>query len=204
MTPFELALQNELDVEAQRFINKWLFIWHNYNIEGRVVDVEDFRGGNFHPGGGVFQGQIQELYWQAIGRYLSGKIHEIFRRWDDETRSYPADSRNSSLAGTEICARQFVAKIIKESTDTDRALRGRGYPDRIGQYNSTGYHSHANAEILRLVASHRALIENSAAKSLKLTLRRRFEKLYAENRALIWLAGIAFTGLYTAYKLFVG
>src|SRR5260370_479582 len=33
MTPFELALQTALGVEAQRFINKWLFIWYNYNIK---------------------------------------------------------------------------------------------------------------------------------------------------------------------------
>jgi hypothetical protein len=41
MTPFELALQNDLDVEALRFINKWLFIWYNYNIQGRVVPVSN-------------------------------------------------------------------------------------------------------------------------------------------------------------------
>lgn len=28
MTPFELTLQSELDVEWQRFANKWLFPWH--------------------------------------------------------------------------------------------------------------------------------------------------------------------------------
>ncbi len=33
MTPFELALQTALGVEAQRFINKWMFIWYNYNIK---------------------------------------------------------------------------------------------------------------------------------------------------------------------------
>lgn len=206
MTPFELALQNELDIETQRFVNKWLFIWHNYNVEGRVVDVEDFRGGKFHVGGGVFQGQIQDLYWQAIGRYLTGKIIEIFQKWDEGTRSYPAELRKSSLERTGIHAGKFVAKIIKKSTDTDRALRGRGFPDQIEPYNSTGYHSHANAEIHRLVAAHTALLEGNTAKLVvpAPTLRRRFEKVYAENRGVIWLVGLAISCLYAAFKIFVG
>ena len=147
MTPFELTLRNEMDVEWQRFTNQWLFKWHNININGRVVDVEDFRGGNFHVGGIVFQGQIQQLYWQAISRYLSNKIHNTFKQWDEETRSYPTDLRQSSLDGTERCLRQFVAKIIEHATDTDRRLRGKGYPQNIEPFNSRGYHSHANSEI---------------------------------------------------------
>ena len=56
MTPFELNLRNVLDVERQRFTNKWLFPWHNINIQNRVVDVEDFRGGKFAVGGFLFPG----------------------------------------------------------------------------------------------------------------------------------------------------
>jgi hypothetical protein len=86
MTPFELNLRNELGIERQRFANKWLFPCHNINIPNRVVEVEDFRGGTFAVGGIVFQGQIQELYWQAIGRYLVAKVHETLRKWDEETK----------------------------------------------------------------------------------------------------------------------
>jgi hypothetical protein len=158
MTPFELALRNELHVEWQRFSNDWLFPWHNINIEGRVVEVEDFRGGRFHTGGIVFQGQIQTMFWQSIGRYLSAKIHNIFQNWDEKTRTYPTALRKSSLTGTEQLLRQFVSSIISLATDTDRALRGQGYPDRIDPFNSTGYHSDANAEIHRLVEAHMALL----------------------------------------------
>ena len=73
-TPFELSLEDELDLERQRFVNEWLFRWHNINIAGKVVEVEDFRGGKFHVGGIVFQGQIQEMNWNAIERYLSRKV----------------------------------------------------------------------------------------------------------------------------------
>jgi hypothetical protein len=41
MTPFAPHLANTLDVEKQRFANKWLFPWHNINIPGRTVEVED-------------------------------------------------------------------------------------------------------------------------------------------------------------------
>ena len=31
MTPFELSLSHELDIERQRFGNDWLFKWYNTN-----------------------------------------------------------------------------------------------------------------------------------------------------------------------------
>jgi plasmid stability protein len=44
MTPFELSLGHELDIERQRFGNKWLFKWYCLNMEGRTVDVPSFDG----------------------------------------------------------------------------------------------------------------------------------------------------------------
>lgn len=207
MTPFELALKKDLDIEAQRFANKWLFSWHNINIENRVVEVEDFRGGNFHVGGIVFQGQIQEAYWQAVDRYLIRKVHEIFRRWDEEARTYPHDLRKSSLSGVEILGREFVTRVVRDATDTDRRLRGRGYPDKMPTYNSTGIHSHSNAEIHRLVAAHNAVLERqnvSPPGDSPPMLWRHFEKFYAANRGLIWLVGSFCVGAIALYKLLVG
>ena len=81
MAPFELNLRNELEVERQRFANQWLFAWHNINIEGRTVRVDDFRGGQISVGGVVFQGQLQEIFWQAIERYLLRFVQATFARW---------------------------------------------------------------------------------------------------------------------------
>ena len=161
MTPFELNLRNVLDVERQRFTNKWLFPWHNINIQNRVVDVEDFRGGKFAVGGFLFQGDLQQRYWQAIDRYLVAKVHEVFQKWDEETRSYTESKRRSSIEGTDKLLRGFVSAIIKKATDTDRRLRGRGFPDKVPVYNASGERSHANAEISRLADSHRSLIESA-------------------------------------------
>jgi len=105
MTPFELNLQSELEIEWQRFANKWLFIWHNINIPHYSVDVEDFRGGRIHVGGIVFEGQIQQIYWQAIDRYLAATIRDSFHKWDEGTRPYPEKARLTSLEGVECLLR---------------------------------------------------------------------------------------------------
>lgn len=39
MTPFELNLRHELNLEQHRFGNEWLFRWHNLNIEGSESSV---------------------------------------------------------------------------------------------------------------------------------------------------------------------
>jgi hypothetical protein len=161
MTPFELNLRNVLDVERQRFTNKWLFPWHNINIQNGVVDVEDFRGGKFAVGGILFQGDLQQRYWQAIDRYLVGKVHETFQKWNEETGSYQASNRQSSIEGTVVLLRGFVSAIIERATKTDRRLRGRGFPDKVTVYNASGERSHANAEISRLADSHRSLISSA-------------------------------------------
>jgi hypothetical protein len=157
MTPFELSLGHDLDIERQRFDNEWLFKWYNTNIEGRIVDVPSFDGGRITRNG-VFQGQAQSIYWQSIGRYLNGKVHESFQRWDQDTRSYPAAPRSSSLDGTERLLGQFVASVAGRALETDRALRGRGSPVTDTPIEGSGMHSGANVEILRLALAHRALL----------------------------------------------
>lgn len=193
-TPFILALEPQLDVEWQRFANNWLFRWHNLNMEGRVVDVEDFRGGRFHVGGIVFQGQIQNMYWQAIRRYLDQKIREVFKRWDEETASYPYEMKLESLERTEHLLRFFATRVITQATNTDRALRGNGNPNSVPEYNSSGLRSGAFASILRLVEAHKRLLgprpESPVVSPVK-SWGVRFEEWYARNKGVTWLIGIA-------------
>jgi hypothetical protein len=158
MTPFELSLGHELDIERQRFGNEWLFKWYCLNMEGRTVDVPSFDGGRITIGGVLFQGQAQSIYWQSIGRYLNGKVHETFQKWDQDTRSYPAALRSSSLDGTERLLGQFVASVAGRALETDRALRGRGSPVTDTPIEGSGMHSGANVEIHRLALAHRALL----------------------------------------------
>ena len=189
MTPFELHLQNGLDVERQRFANKWLFPWHNINIPGRIVDVEDNRGGRFSVGGVAFQGQLQQMYWQAIDRYLGARIHETFRQWNEETETYPDKMRHSSLDGTERLLSQFVGEIIKRAQETDRRLRGRGFPDQVKVYDASREHAHARSEVLRLADSHRALFEGGAPRtrpSVSSGLRHSEQTIGAQLPSWLW------------------
>jgi len=157
MTPFELSLGHELDIEPQRFDSEWLFQWYNILSEDRIVNVPSFDGGRIARNG-VFEAQAQSLYWQAIGRYLNGKVHEIFRRWDQETRTYPAVQRRSSLEGTARLLEQFVAGVMERANRTDQALRGDGTPKTDKAREGSGAHSHANVEILRLTVAHTDLL----------------------------------------------
>jgi hypothetical protein len=130
-----------------------------------VVDVEDFRGGKFGTGGVVFQGQIQDLYWQAIERCLIKETHAAFQKWEEQTASYPSAIRRASLEGTGTLLRQFVASTIARALDTDRRLRGQGYPDKVQVRDTSAQHSRANAEIVRLVEAHRGLLEGAEPKA---------------------------------------
>lgn len=160
-TPFELSLRNELDVEQHRFGNEWLFPWHSLNIEGRSLDVDRFDGGRIQLGGCRFEGQPQSIYWQAIGRYLTGKVHTVYERWDQQTPNYSVTLRRSSLEGTEKLLNGFVAKIATRAIETDQAVRGRGHPKTNIPHAATAVHSHANAEIFRLAGAHQALLGSS-------------------------------------------
>jgi hypothetical protein len=159
MTPFEISLDRLLTVETQRFANDWLFKWHNLNIEGHTVDVDRFDGGMIHLGGIKFGDQQQQIFWQAISRYMNRKVHETFSEWDLATRSYPDPLRRASIDGIERRLRQFVANIVARSTETDRALRGQGYPGKVQSFESSSYAVSADFEISKLANAHKSLFE---------------------------------------------
>jgi hypothetical protein len=156
MTPFEVYLESELNIEWQRFANEWLFKWHGMTYEGGVTDVDDFRGGRIRYRGIKFGRQQQELFWQSIDRYLIQKVHEIFRRWDTETSRYSAATRQASIEGIERHLRAFVQNIIQHSLKTDGALRSMG---NVTHIDSSVDMSRAHAEIVRLAHAHRALLD---------------------------------------------
>jgi len=160
MTPFNLTLQSDLDVESQRFENKWLFMWHGMTYQGGKTDVDDFCGGRIQYSGIKFGDQQQQIFWRTIDRYLNQKTHESFKRWDGETQGYSRNLRSSSLNETSACLRGFVTKIIHRATDTDRRLRGAGFPHRVDAFNSTTYHSKASVEIEQIKRAYEAMSED--------------------------------------------
>ncbi len=174
MTPFELSLGHDLEVERQRFGSAWLFKWYGMTYEGGKTDVEDFRGGKITYAGNRFEGQPQTIYWQAVGRYLNGKVHSTFQKWDQETRSYPAALRSSSLEGTERLLLGFVAKVARHATETDQALRGHGHPKTDVPREGSAAHTHANVEIYRLTTAHKALMPTEPKTEMVSSVQGRF------------------------------
>src|SRR3990170_5195807 len=165
LTPFELKLRHELDLEFRRMDSDWFFRWHNLNIQNSVVDVDRFDGGRIHTGGVVFEGQIQQIYWETLTRFLKQTIHATFATWKRDTADYPIEQQKHSLEGVAASLWRFVSKIIEHGVDTDRRLRGSGYPENVKKFNASGFHSAANAEIERLRSAHSALVsEPKAAK----------------------------------------
>jgi hypothetical protein len=193
-TPFELSLGNDLNVEYQRFANQWLFKWHGMTYEGGSTDVEDFRGGRIHFAGIKFAGQPQQIYWQAIQRYLLQKVHEIFKRWDTETAQYSAAIRMLSIDGVERNLHQFVHRIMQHAQDTDRRLRGRGYPNQVEVYDPAKHMNPAQAEIATVAQAHRKLLAEAIEREKKnkepYLFWKQLETFYANNKGLIWLGGL--------------
>src|ERR1700730_17946344 len=151
MTPFELALESDLRTEERRFANEWLFRWHGLTYQGGMVDVDRFDGGRICMGGGVkFGDQQQRIFWGAIGAYLDQKIHEFFKRWESESRSYPPRVRMTSIDGVEHHLKRFAAQTIANATETDRSLRGAGYPQTLAPFGANGIQARADYEIIRL------------------------------------------------------
>jgi len=165
MTPFELSLERELNVERQRFDNQWLFKWHGMTYAGGVTDVEDFRGGRIHYGGIKFGHQQQQVFWQALERYLLLQVHDVFKKWDVETKSYSLETRLRSIDGVSQRLRTFVQRINVRAVETDRRLRGKGYPGSVEPFNSTVQMSRAEAEILRVAEAYRQLLVEEIEKA---------------------------------------
>jgi hypothetical protein len=194
MTPFELSLDRELDVEWQRFANDWLFKWHGMTYEGGVTDVDDFRGGRIHYGGIKFRHQQQQVFWQALERYLLMKVHETFQKWEVETKGYSPEVRLRSLDSVSQRVRQFVQQINGRAIDTDRRLRGKGYPASAQPFNSSVQMSRTEAEVVKLAEANKRLlveeIERQKSKPKPLLLWEQLENFYSNNKGLIWLGGL--------------
>ncbi len=94
MTPFELSLGHDLDIECQRFNNEWLFKWYNTNIEGRIVDVPSFDGGRITRNG-VFQGLLLRLLHASApcGTSSTSSCPASIKRWSQDWRQYGTQSR---------------------------------------------------------------------------------------------------------------
>jgi hypothetical protein len=206
MTPFEINLQHELDAEFVRMANEWFFKWFNISGEhNRIVDVPTFFGNNFHTAGIVFEGQIQELYWRSVQKYLTDKIHETLRRWDEVTKEYTLDLRGESLKRTGEILCNFSERIISHGVDIDRRLRGRGFPKNVPEYNADRQRSTINAQIIRLEQSYNNLIPKiKHQRNVKFTIIDKF-KIWTESwRSVVGFFALLFAVGFGLFRIFFG
>lgn len=155
----------KLNVERQRFDNQWLFKWHGMTYVDGVTNVEDFRGGRIHYGGIKFGHQQQQIFWQTIERYLLLQVHDVFKKWDIETKSYSLETRLRSIDGVGQRLGTFVRQINMRAVETDRRLRGGGDPGSVKPFDSAIQMSRAEAEILRVAEAHRQLLVEEIEKA---------------------------------------
>jgi hypothetical protein len=172
VTPFELSLQHDLDVERQRFDSDWLFKWYGMTYAGGKTDVEDFKGGRISYGGILFEGSPPLVFWSAVERYLVQQVHKAFQRWEKETVTYAEPVRRASLERTAGLVRAFVATVVQKAIKTDQALRGRGTPKTDLPHGSSGAQTGANAAVHKLTKAHMELLPSDKPEERQ-TLRRR-------------------------------
>lgn len=108
----------------------WFFRWHALNYE-KEVDVDRFDGQRIHTGGLRFEAgtTIELVYWEAVARYVSNKINDVFERTENEIRISPNRSFDLAEDAANVL-RPFFQRILNHAIDTDRRLKGRGYPDK--------------------------------------------------------------------------
>jgi hypothetical protein len=202
MTPFEIALEAELNTEVRRFHDQWLFRWYDMTYEGGLTEVEDFKGGVIRYGGVTFGYQQQGVYWQAIDLYLRQKVHAVFKQWDIETRSYALATRRASVDGAARILGLFVADVLVRSLETDKRLRGDGMP-----YVPPAGHAQggSGADMVRLLEAHRALVDQEIEEQKRKAsgLWKWIETFYAENKGLIWFGGALIAVVSAAVHFFV-
>ena len=191
--PFELGLQNELEVEKRRFASDWLFRWHNLHIQGKAVEVENFARGRISYSGVPLNSQMQSVFWQAVTRYLLNFVHQTFDRWAKEAASYDVTTRRHSLAHTEAVLRGFAGATISKAVETDHRVRGAGFPERVQPYSAAREQQRLVEEITRVAAAHRMLLEaQSTPQPAPVTsTRQRLEELFNSNRGLLTGLGLA-------------
>lgn len=190
MTPFELSLNNELSIEGRRFFSEWTFQWHKLKMEGKFVDVPNFEGGRIHLGGIMFEDQQQSIFWHAISRYLATKVDEVFRRWNAETKEYPAEKRATALAGTAMLLMRTAGSVMTDALRTDRALRGDGRPKTDKPHLFDRINSEIISHIEDTERSYRDLLFFTEKPQPKLGFFRRLQRAYDDNKFLFWFIGI--------------
>lgn len=154
-TPIAARLDLELETEARNMWNQWFCKWH-YLKEPRGVQIDGFDGRMISMGGIEYGGTPEDVYWDAIQRYLKQKVSALFDQLEEEMKQYPQDVRARALNESEGLIISFANKIRRDAAKKDRVLRGDGFNfpeehDRGNWFGARQENIKARAETLRSI-----------------------------------------------------
>lgn len=182
--------------------NEWFFPWHSLSYGGRV-DVDDFNGRRIRIGGVRFSGSTELVYWSTVKRYLANQINGTFETAETEIRATSSSNARAITDDVYRLLMPFCQRILGQAIETDRRLKGQGFPD-------PNYQSHHAARISFLgdiearKQSILAFYRPEAAQSP--SLGQRLEKFVEKNKGKLQIAGsvVAVLGLIIAALKFLG
>lgn len=118
----------EFDAEFARLANEWYLKWHDL-ARGEPIDVDDFRGGRIQMRDMRFDGAAEIAYWNAVQRYASAKITEVFIRADGEIRARGGVRAAAIAEDASMSVRSHLERLHRHALFTECRLQERGYPD---------------------------------------------------------------------------
>lgn len=199
VTPFGYRLQTDLANEFSRMDSEWFFQWHGLN-SGRDVDVDNFAGRRIRIGGVLFE-DCESAYWTAIKRYMTNKINDVFYLAEEEIRTLEASKVPAIAEDAANIIEEYCGRIRRHAVDTERAVRGRGYPDLNFTFPYAERMEYSG-EIARRKAALAAFYvpEEVPKPSLlpappRLPLSKRFERFYDGNKGKWATAALVLTAI---------
>jgi len=88
------------------------------------------------------------------------------------------------LENTAFLLKSYAARVIDHARDTDRRLRGRGFPEKVPPYDASALYIQAQAEIEDLKTAHGQLLGEIDAETTKpVGLAKRVDVLIRAGRA---------------------
>ncbi|MBW5438472.1 hypothetical protein FXB41_28030 [Bradyrhizobium canariense] len=208
MPPFDLKQQKALSDEFRRMEDEWFSKWQNIQIEGYLVDVDDFSGGRIHVDRNASERTIQRIYWQSLDRHLANGIHRAMERWDVETAHYPEEQRRLALVDLSEVLRHHVKRVGEKARQVHYRLPD--IPEILSRSYCESFVSTATTEINRLEKAHLTLLDGmiSAQKAQpppapqpKASVMRRFNAFLYEWKGVIGLVTAVIGVIGMVFKL---
>lgn len=123
------AIENRSNLLKEEKITPWLLYFntgHAYEMtgsDGKIIVI---------PGKGVFQGKIQQVFWDFMDPILENESIGILIQAQEDVKTFPKRFQKKHLE--ETCAliqEKLIRGIYEEMVTVDYTLRGRGNAQKV-------------------------------------------------------------------------